>query len=134
MSSRILPLLANSDPSNPCQHPHFTPAETWKSLFQQSSPPAEVRPTDLFQASVIPAHQEILRLLRENEPGSITILAIGPLTNIALAASEDPETFLRTKELVVMGGAVDVPGNVGAEFQPVLGLRDSCFTAGGADG
>lgn len=65
-----------------------------------------------FTASKLAAHKEILRLLRENEADTITIIAVGPMTNLALAASEDPETFLRAKEVVVMGGTINYPGNI----------------------
>ncbi|KKY18974.1 putative metalloprotease 1 precursor [Diplodia seriata] len=103
-------------------HPHLTPEETWKSLFASalSSSDAETiaavreaqQPNALFAPSAQRSHLEILRLLRENEPNTISIIAVGPLTNCALAAATDPETFLRAKEVVVMGGTIAETGNV----------------------
>jgi purine nucleosidase len=45
-------------------------------------------------------------------PGEITIIAVGPLTNVALATCLEPRIVENVQELIVMGGAVTVPGNV----------------------
>jgi purine nucleosidase len=64
-----------------------------------------------------PAAQAILRLSREHA-GELMIVAMAPLTNLALALKLDPELPSRVARLVVMGGAVTGRGNttVSAEF------------------
>ena len=45
-------------------------------------------------------------------PGEVTLVPIGPLTNIAMALKLEPELPKLTKDIVIMGGAAQVPGNV----------------------
>ena len=44
-------------------------------------------------------------------PGEITLIALGPLTNVALALSIEPRMASAVGELIVMGGAVLTHGN-----------------------
>jgi uridine nucleosidase len=45
-------------------------------------------------------------------PGEITLVPIGPLTNIALALQLEPRIAQNVKRVVIMGGTVTKPGNV----------------------
>ncbi|CAK9779658.1 nucleoside hydrolase [Cutaneotrichosporon oleaginosum] len=80
------------------------------------TPPAGTEyPLEISQKS---ARDEILQLLASEPEGSVTIVALGPLTNVAHAYRADKATFARIGEVVWMGGALDVPGNTSpvAEF------------------
>lgn len=62
-----------------------------------------------------PLHrQAVQRLIKrvETEGSELTIVALGPLTNIAQAVRRAPDIMRRLGHLIVMGGAVTVPGNV----------------------
>jgi purine nucleosidase len=63
----------------------------------------------------------IVRLCRER-PGQLTIVAVGPFTNLALALRAEPRLPELVKELVVMGGVAIPPGNATAfgEFNVVV--------------
>ncbi|KAJ3023560.1 hypothetical protein HKX48_002433 [Thoreauomyces humboldtii] len=58
------------------------------------------------------AEDEILHQLATNPPNTISIVAVGPLSNVARAIRKDPETMSRVKAIFTMGGAINVPGNV----------------------
>lgn len=44
----------------------------------------------------------------------VTIVAVGPLTNLGVTFRDHPELVGNVERVVIMGGAVDVPGNVEA--------------------
>jgi purine nucleosidase len=57
------------------------------------------------------AAEQIVRLVREN-PGEVEIIAVGPLTNVALALGLDAELPSLVRGITIMGGAALAPGNV----------------------
>jgi inosine-uridine nucleoside N-ribohydrolase len=59
-----------------------------------------------------PAWRFIVDSLREN-PGEITIVAVGRMTNLALALSEAPDIVDLVREVVIMGGAFATSGHNG---------------------
>ncbi|CAG8524669.1 11759_t:CDS:2 [Funneliformis mosseae] len=80
-------------------HPHYTP----KDLKNLKS--------NRYEMSSRDAIDEILIQLKNSPPFTITIIALGPLTNLALAYEKDKRTFSRVKQIICLGGAINSPGN-----------------------
>jgi len=61
------------------------------------------------EGEAAPAHPDAVEFLLEqakNAPGEVTLLTIGPLTNIAAAIDQDAEGFRKFKRVVLMGGSI----------------------------
>jgi inosine-uridine nucleoside N-ribohydrolase len=88
----------------------------------QPGPGDLVAPLDGFATHTKPAKKDAVRFLIDTihrYPHEVTILAIGPLTNVALAIREDPTIVPLIKKIVIMGGQIMAPGNAfndAAEF------------------
>ena len=68
------------------EHPHFTPQNhSWEAVLD--NPPRH------FIPSSEPAYIEILKLLEKEPEDTVTIVAVGPLTNVAKAAQHDAKIF-----------------------------------------
>lgn len=65
-----------------------------------------------LQPHGMPAHQLISEMSRRHA-GELTLVAVGPLTNLALALQHDPQIVERVRQVVVMGGAFGTLGHSG---------------------
>lgn len=55
---------------------------------------------------------KMLEVLRDSQPGEVDIIALGPLTNLALALRVDPAAMEKVGQIVIMGSAGLGRGNV----------------------
>ncbi|MEQ1873396.1 MAG: nucleoside hydrolase [Ilumatobacteraceae bacterium] len=60
---------------------------------------------------VVDAEQLLATTLRD-ATAPVTLVAVGPLTNLGVVLGDDPDLASRVERIVIMGGALDVPGNV----------------------
>ncbi|RMF93494.1 MAG: nucleoside hydrolase, partial [Planctomycetota bacterium] len=76
---------------------------------------AELKPVELRTPH--PAEKVIIDEIRSS-PNDVTLIALGPLTNIARAFQLDPQLPSLIHHLVIAGGTVVAPGNItpAAEF------------------
>lgn len=68
----------------------------------------------LPQVKSQPIHQHAVDFIIEAvlaAPGEITLVAIGPLTNLAMAIRREPRIAFAIAEIISMGGAIFHPGN-----------------------
>ena len=75
-------------------------------LGGQAPPPPEGS-----RVAAAPAAVQIIESVRAN-PGQCTVVATGPCTNLAVALLLDPELPSLVKNVVVMGGTIEHPGNI----------------------
>ncbi|HUL33872.1 MAG TPA: nucleoside hydrolase [Candidatus Eisenbacteria bacterium] len=97
------------------QHPLFQKlitAEFWhgkNGLANIELPPSKCKVDPRWAPDLI------IQMIHEN-PHEITLVPIGPLTNIALALEKDPSIVPLVKEVVIMGGSI-TGGNVNASAE-----------------
>ncbi|GAB3297040.1 nucleoside hydrolase [Parasphingorhabdus pacifica] len=109
---RVLELAGRSDipvgigaRSNWCGDSHLAPhVHGADGLGNTNLPIPTAAPTSE------PAAELIVRLARQN-PGTVHLLAVGPLTNLATALLLEPELPNLVSHVTIMGGAVRHPGN-----------------------
>lgn len=85
-------------------HGHGSIVHGDDGLGNTNLPPPRSRPLNERAASYLV--DQIM-----TNPGDITLIAIGPLTNIALAVALEPAIAENVREVIIMGGAVDHRGN-----------------------
>lgn len=73
------------------------------------------------EAEAETAGAALQRLLEAAAPGTLDLLMLGPMTNLAALIRTAPEAAARLRRVIAMGGAVEVAGNVGAGVEFNLG-------------
>lgn len=101
-----------------CARPMLRPLATAERVHAETSRDQLLLPEPTMAPQAQHGVDFLIETLRSADPGTITLCALGPLTNIAMALVKAPEIAGQIHELVLMGGAGFELGNVtpAAEF------------------
>jgi purine nucleosidase len=101
-----------------CGRPLMRPLATAEAVHAETDRDRLLLPEPTMPLQAQHGVDFLIERLRSAESGTITLCALGPLTNIAVAVAKAPEIAGMIGELVVMGGACFELGNVtpAAEF------------------
>ena len=91
--------------------------EVYESLYGEAPAYANVFEPGVPDADGIDGAVDFLIEMADRYPGELTVVAIGPLTNIARAIMKDPTFPSKVKEMVYMGGSFYLPGNSSASAE-----------------
>ena len=107
-------LLSQTNAYNPFPWGYRTDSLEITTLPEyQEIPCDECTFQDLDNAMDFPNGEDFLKEVLQNaEDGSITYLVTAAMSNIAAVLRENPELESKVKEILWMGGAVNVPGNL----------------------
>lgn len=89
---------------------HIHGADGLGSLSEILAPP-------VHHLETAPASEDVIIQHLETRPHEVTVVAIGPLTNLAAAERKRPGILKLANEIVIMGGAFTCPGNVTAQAE-----------------
>ncbi|MDJ0925099.1 MAG: nucleoside hydrolase [Acidimicrobiia bacterium] len=108
----ILAMFEDSETPVACDPDRPAGAESWPEAFLAGADALALSlPEPVSTLDPRPAHQLIADVAAASER-PVLLYAVAPLTNVARALDSDPDLEGNLDELVIMGGAVDVPGNV----------------------
>jgi len=119
-TSRILKLLGRSQtPLLPGAQQPLLNSPSMAAVMAKRWPPLEyigafARPLPApprDQEGAVKSAVDYLIEAVDRTPGQITLLALGPMTNLAIALRLRPDIENKIHRLVFMGGAIGVPGN-----------------------
>ena len=101
-----------------CARPMLRPLKTADHIHGETARDRLLLPEPTTALQTLHGVDFLIEALSTAEAGTITVCALGPLTNIAMALVKAPEVAGKVGELVIMGGACFELGNVtpAAEF------------------
>ncbi|MEL0627470.1 nucleoside hydrolase [Salinibacterium amurskyense] len=95
--------------------------EVAESIHGESGLDGPVLPEPTIELDSRHAVDFIIDTVMSNEPGTISLVPTGALTNLALAVRKEPRIAQRVKQVVMMGGGVNVGNwNATSEFNIVI--------------
>ncbi len=116
--ARAIPIACG--PAQPIEGDRSFP-DDWRTQADERY--GGILPSGEAPAATTDAVGLLVRILHD-APRPVTVLTLGPLTNLALALEADPSIGSEIDHVVVMGGAFSVPGNVHLDAHPSAAIAE----------